>query len=189
MAEEKPREQHEMEQRAAALERKIVRFTNIDSESFTHSYRGISITVQPGESYIGRMPECDHLAKHLARKMLARSKKKASKDDSKGIQLWNDREITELKTKILSSIGEETLEEVSPEEERKRDQKRLEADYGKPELEDTPAFDASKITKGEIIKDLESRGLTVDHNKTKDQLMTELMEAEAQGITPDNPKT
>ena len=165
---------------AEELERQIVRFTNIDKESFTHSFRGISITIQAGESYVGRLPECDHLATHLARKILSREKKKNISHD-KTVVLWNDKEVYELKTKILSSVGTETQTRYSAEEARERDLKALRETYEPPKVE-TPA--EIQVTKKDIIKDLESRGLKVDTNKSKEELLQQLLEAEAQGIEP-----
>ena len=54
--EKKEPENEKMERIAAEMERQIIRFTNIEEESFTHSFRGISITVHAGQSYIGRLP-------------------------------------------------------------------------------------------------------------------------------------
>lgn len=185
MAEEKKTSKagRQMERKALELERKIVRFTNIDSESFTHSFRGVSITVKAGENYMGRLPECDHLATHLARKMLAREKKKTLQKHQ-GVQLWNEQEISELKAKIISPVGEEEAPEVlSAKDAREADQKRIEAEFGEPK--EKPKVKAPVVvTKKDLIKDLESRGIKVDASLSKEQLQQKVMDAEAAGIVP-----
>lgn len=173
----------QMERNAQELERKIVRFTNIDAEGFTHSFRGVSITVKAGESYIGRLPEVDHLATHLARKMISREKKK-NVDKSRGVQLWNDAEVNELKKDILSSVGEEaTPENASAKEVREADQKRIEAEFG-PSKTEAKIKAPIVVSKKDLIEDLESRGIKVDPKLSKEELQEKVNEAEAQGIVP-----
>ena len=176
-------ETFEMERKAQEMERRIVRFTNIDYESFTHSYRGVSITVKAGESYVGRLPECDHLALHLARKIIAREKKKTV-DKGRGVNLWNDQEIQEWKVKILSPVGEEASpDNLSAGEARVLDQKKIEAEFGKPEIK--PKVKAPiVVSKKDLIADLESRGIKVNPALSKDELQEKVMEAEAASIVP-----
>lgn len=184
--EKKPNEQIEMEKHAEALERKIARFTNIDTENFTHSFRGISITVNAGETYLGRLPECDHLAKHLARKMLTREKKKVTKKD-RGVQLWKQKEVDELKQKMIVVVDEQGANTQTAEEAHKEDQKVLHEKYDNQEEQKNNVVD--DINKKDIIEDLEKRGIEVDPNLSKDELLTKLMESEQAGITQDNPQT
>jgi len=172
-------ENNPIEKIAEESERKIMRFTNIDSEDFTHSFRGISITIQKGHSYVGRLPEVDHLAIHLARKILSREKKaKMPANDSKGVQLFNDKEIAELKQKILSFVAEEQPERVTAEQARKEDIENLENKYEKKEI---PIVTPDDVTKKDVIKDLESRGVKVDVSKSKEELLEQLMELESKG--------
>lgn len=159
-----------MEKKAEEMERTIVRFTNIDNESFTHSFRGISITVKKGESFVGRLPECDHLATHLARKIIARDKK-SKIDPMKAYTLFPESEVIELKAKILSEVAHEQPEISTPEEARKKDVEQLAKTYQPP-----------IVTKKDVIKDLESRGLKVDASKSKEELLEQLMNAEQQGL-------
>ena len=165
-----------MERAASELERRIVRFTNIDTESFTHSFRGISITVKAGESYVGRLPEGNHLAKHLARKILAREKKKTVKQD-RGVQLWTDDEVQKLKQEILSDVGEEAANErFTPEEARNKDTAQLADKYDESKQD-------SDVSKKDVIKELESRGIKVDESKSQEELLEDLMTSEAEGLT------
>lgn len=160
------------QKQAEENERKIVRFKNIDNESFTHSFRGVSITIGAGEEYTGRFPECDHLATHLARKMLSREAKKNLARD-KEIKLWTPEQITKLKEDILTPIGtQEAKASSTPEEKRKEDIKEIEKDYPKP----TPL-----VTKKQVIEELEKRGQKPDVKKSLEDLLKELMDLEAIG--------
>lgn len=164
------------QQIAEENERRIVRFTNIDKEDFTHSFRGISISVDAGKSYTCRFPEGDHLATHLARKIIARAKKVAGADkDYKGTILYTDEEINELKQKIVTDLGSDAPKTLTPEEQRKTDIKGLEDKYP------TAPPKKEKVTRAQVIKSLEERGIQVDINKSNDELLKQLMDAEAQG--------
>ncbi len=178
--ENKPIEQQEMERNAEEIERQIVRFTNIDNESFTHSFRGISTTVASGASQIMRLPEADHLAIHLARKILSRAKKEQNKANDKSQSLWNDKEINDLKSQILSVISTEPSQRLTAEESHKKDLESLNKEYS-PIKENTTKEEAVTVTKKDIIKDLEARGVKVDVSKSKEELLTELMDLEQQG--------
>ena len=165
------------ERDAEKKNREILRFTNIDKESFTHSYKGVSITVQAGESYVGRAPELNHLAKHLARKMLARTAKaKSSKDDGK-IKLWTPEQVQGLKKKILTSMGNESSPAApTPEEKRKEDLEKIGKDF--------PPKPAPPVTKKQVIADIKARGVEVDVKKTLEELLSQLMKLEEQGVLP-----
>lgn len=178
MEEAKSKEQIEMEKAAEELERKIVRFTNIDNESFTHSFRGISTTVKSGASIVMRFPEADHLATHLARKILSRAKKETmtALERQKGTQLWTESGVNDLKEKILSEVAQEQSAKTTIEQAHKEDIENLQTKYEKPEQPKEV-----NITKKDVIKELESRGITVDSSKTKEELLSQLMELEAQG--------
>lgn len=161
------------ERQAENEERRILRFTNIDKESFTHSYKGVSITVKVGESYMGRAPECRHLAKHLARKMLSReAKSKVAKD--KPIKLWTPEEINKLKGEILTPLGNEDPPSApTPEQKRKEDLKDIEKKF--------PPKPEAPVTKKDVIAELKKRGVEPDVKKTLKELLDQLMELEAQG--------
>ncbi|MDP3143015.1 MAG: hypothetical protein Q8N14_03590 [Candidatus Omnitrophota bacterium] len=162
------------EQEAEELERKIVRFTNIDHESFTHSYRGITITVQAGESYVGRYPECSHLATHLARKILSREAKSKTSKDNTQIRLWTPDQVEELRGKILTPMGNETPAAApTPEQKRKEDLEKIKSEF--------PPEPKEPVTKKEVIEELKRRGVEADVKKTLQELLQQLMELEAQG--------
>ena len=171
MAEEKRVNQMEME--AEKRERQIVKFKNIDKERFTHSFRGVSISVDAGIEQIMRLPEADHLATHLARKILSR-KRKSNLDamDRKAI-LYTQEEVNELKQTIITHISEEQPpEQLNPSQKRVEDVKELNQKFG-------DKIETPEPTKKDIIKELESRGIKVDPSKSKEELLAQLMEAEA----------
>lgn len=161
------------EREAEEAERRIVRFTNIDKESFTHAYRGVSITVQAGESYVGRFPEVNHLATHLARKMLSR-KAKLGVSKSDPVKLWTPEQIENLKKEILTPMGNETpTTPPTLEEKRKEDLQNIQKDFS-PEP-------APPVTKKDVIGELKKRGVEADVRKTLKELLEQLMELESQG--------
>lgn len=165
-------------------ERLIVKFTNIDKEDFTHGFRGISIKVKAGSSYPCRFPEADHLATHLARKILSREKKAQGIKGQKG-SLYTKEEVAGLKEKMVQSLGEQTTETLTPEERRKKDLEGLNKDFAKPEspppapLVPPKKKEKIEVTKAQIIKDLKERKIEADINKPKEELLKQLMEAEA----------
>uniref|UniRef100_A0A6M3ILK2 Uncharacterized protein n=1 Tax=viral metagenome TaxID=1070528 RepID=A0A6M3ILK2_9ZZZZ len=185
MPEEITPEAFEMKRQAEERERKIVRFTNIDNESFTHSYSGISRTVAAGRSFVGRLPECDHLAMHLARKILAREKKTTTKEGN----LWNNKEVDTMKEKILSPLGEEGEESKSLEQIRIKDSEELEKRF-QPKVNQIDEEGGSNknnpviVSKKDVITDLEKRGVKADISKSKEELLAQLLELEAQGVEP-----
>ena len=162
------------EQIAEENERLIVRFTNIDREAFTHSFRGISITVQAGQSYNCRFSEGDHLAFHLARKILSRKRKAEMTPEERqsGKHLYNDEEIRIMKDRILTKIGAETPKPLTPEETRAKDIERLEKEF--------PSKKPVEVTKADVIADLKKRGIDPDVRKSKEELLKQLIESESQ---------
>lgn len=175
---------------AEELERRIVRFKNIDGEKFTHSFRGISISVDAGAEYVGRFPECDHLATHLARKILSRNKKK-DLPKTKSAQLWSKKEVEDLKRDILTELGEQSTQSMTPEQARQADSARLEKEFAPSPPKPVPApapiappAAAAKVTKKQVIDDLKSRGIEPDITKSKEELLEQLTELEMQGVVP-----
>ena len=164
------------EQVAEENERLVVRFTNIDHEAFTHSFRGISITVQAGQSYTCRFSEGDHLALHLARKIISRKRKAEMTPEQRqaGKRLYNEQEIQIMKDRILTKLGEEAPKPLTPEEIRAKDIERLDREF--------PAKKPEEVTKADVIADLRKRGVEPDVKKTKEELLKQLMELEAKPI-------
>ena len=163
---------------AKELERRFTRFTNIDIEAFTHSYEGISTTLQKGKSIALRATEAQHLATHLARKILSREKK--AKGEGKTDQvLWLEKGVDELMARMITPLGEDVAPEaVSREEAHANDVKDLQERFP----EESPKRKEEKpVEKADVIEDLKSRGVDVDVNKSKEELLQDLIALEAQG--------
>lgn len=156
---------------------KIVTFTNITDEPFTHNYQGVPFTVEARESKSFPYDLGRHLAKHLARKILF-----ASKEDKRKLLGYNDQDIRndvalfttrEEGDLIQLILGEVSSAPVAPElSEAERIKQRVEdLNANKPE-------DAPERTKKDVIEEMEAKGLNVDKRKSLDTLLEELKAAE-----------
>lgn len=175
MTEEIIKNTNDAEKAAELRERQIVTFKNIDKERFTHSFRGVSVSIDAGIEQPMRLPEADHLAIHLARKILSRERKAKLNSDDRKAMLFTEEEVNELKQQILTQVAtEERPDKLTPQQVREEDHEHLREKY-------TPEKKPSDTTKKEIIDELEKRGIKVDPSKSKEELLTQLMEAEASG--------
>jgi spore germination cell wall hydrolase CwlJ-like protein len=125
------------------------------------------------------------LATHLARKIISR-KKKDTLPDEKITLLWTDEEVAEIKKKIISQIGTDDTASLTPEQAHQKDQDELNEKFGNklpPPNKSVPRVEkpAEEVTKKDVILELEKRGVKVDQEKSKDELLAQLMELEAQG--------
>jgi len=147
---------------------RIVRFTNISNEDFTHLYHGQPFTIKAAESLLFPFDLGRHLSKHLARKILF---SKASIADLKNDRVpFSNEDEGSLIAKIL---GEETNSPVSKalsEDEILR-QRIAELNVNKPEgvLEGR--------TKADVIADMEKLNLPVDKRLSMAKLEEQLAEA------------
>lgn len=159
-----------------AKNRKVVKFTNIDDETFTHSYDGIQLTLRSGAAQAMPWMEADHYAKHLARKMLSKQWKERTKNDRMKSELkYTEEAVNELKGQILTELGEiEAPENLNKEESKKREREALNAKF-------IPKPSIPEVTKKDVIEELKKRGAEVDINKSKEELLVQLMDLEAQG--------
>lgn len=165
------------EKETAIKERTIAKMTNIDSEDFTHSYCGVSVTIQVGREFIGRLPEIEHLALHLARKILSRETKKRIAKNEQGARLWTPEQVEEMKKSMITVMGSEDQKPTfTPEETRERDREKIKESMGIKE--EAPKVE---VTKKEVIDELKKRGAEINATKTKEELLQQLMALEAQG--------
>lgn len=120
----------------------------------------------------------DHLATHLARKILIDGDKSLSvydpKDPSQGLgkPLWDNESILEMKRKILGEIMEN--EDVKPksELEQLKDQvAELNKKFGLNRLIDNST---DYKDKGQILEELKKLGANPDPRKSREHLLTEL---------------
>lgn len=150
---------------------KIATFTNIDVDDFSHSYDGQTFFVAAGEAKVFPYSLADHLAKHLARKILLKGDKViAMKDDQTGglgHPIWSEEAEIELKRRILGEVQTQT---VAPEP---TEQEKVAAKV--EELNTlTPVDPDTFISKKDVIAKLEAKGIPVDVRKTKDELLAQL---------------
>lgn len=144
---------------------RIVRFTNITEEDFTHLYHGQSFTVKAHESLLFPYDLGRHLAKHLARKILfSDARPEALKNDR---ALFGEADETMLIGKIL---GEESNSPVSPQlSEAEIMRKRVEElNAAKPE--GAP----EGRTKADVVAEMEKLGLPVDKRLSMAKLEEQL---------------
>lgn len=146
---------------------RVVRFTNITGEDFTHLYHGQAVTVKAHESLIFPYDLGRHLAKHLARRVLIAG---TSKEDLKTDRpLFSGQDESSLMGKIL---GEELHSPVSPAlTEGELLRRRIdELNTQKPEGV------SDGRTRSDVIADLKALNLPVDNRlslaKLEEQLAT-----------------
>lgn len=145
-----------MERAAEEREQTVLQFTNIDNEDFTHSFRGLSITVSAGAVYTGINPAVHHLAKHLARKILGRKKKaelakKPAGAPAQNSHLFETEQVEELVKQMISPIGGAQESKADPDD----------------------------ITKQDVIAELEKLGVQVDASFSKEELLQNLIKVKA----------
>jgi len=90
-------------------EGRVIAFTNITDEDFTHPYGGQPFFVKARETVMFPWSLANHLATHLARKVLLKTDKSSKQYDPKdetggvGKPIWDDQAENELKSKILGA--------------------------------------------------------------------------------------
>lgn len=88
---------------------KVISFTNIDAEDFTHKWGGQPFFVKAGETVMFPYDLAEHLAKHLARKILLRTDKSSTVYDPKdpsggtGQRIWTVEDEQQLVKRILGT--------------------------------------------------------------------------------------
>jgi len=152
---------------------KVVTFTNITTEDFSHPFNGQAYFVAKGETKIFPFVLADHLATHLARKiLLAKDKIVAVKDDQTGglgAPIWSDEAVEELKRQILGEVETRMPDVVKSQDEILREKvEELNQESGEPV--DPEEYKSKK----EVIDALTAKGIAVDVRKTKSELEAEL---------------
>lgn len=91
---------------------KVVVFTNIDDQDFEHAFGGTPFRVRAGESQHMPYDLADHLATHLARKMLLRGDTgknifdPTDKSGGTGSKIWGPEDEGRIKARILGDTYE-----------------------------------------------------------------------------------
>ena len=152
---------------------KIVTFTNITDEDFSHPYNGQAYFVAKREVRMFPFELADHLATHLARKILLSQDKPVSvRDDvtgGVGAPIWSEEAVLQLKAKILGEVETQVVAAPKTDDEILRD-KVQELN----QVTDTPETPQTLMTKVDVIKALKAQGKPVDVRKTKSELLAQL---------------
>jgi hypothetical protein len=146
---------------------RIVRFTNITADDFTHSYHGQPFTVKAEESILFPYDLGRLLAKHLARKILFAGIDKQ--------RLLVDRAAftaTDEAALVARILSDEAHAPVSPQlSEAERLRKRVEdLNANAPE----GVKDTGGRTKADVIAEMEKAGLPVDKRSSMATLEEQL---------------
>jgi len=174
---------------------KIVRITNISDFDFTSElgarFGGRDFFVPAGGSLLTPLTVGDHLATHLARQILIKKAptRDGSQIDGKGSDrpLWDDAIIAELKAKIMVEVYEEEKQNPKTEAERMADKVIELNKVVAPEPVPTVVggnTDASGVVpvddnvgsaltyqdKGQVIEELQKRGIAFDARVGKSKL-------------------
>ena len=166
---------------------KVVIFTNIDDQDFEHAYNGQPFRVPAGESQHMPFDLANHLATHLARKILLKGDTgknifdPTDKSGGSGIKIFGETEERKLKDKILGNTYQvERPREESEVERLQREVSELNKFVkdnvpGLKAVESTPIVgDNSYETKADVIAKLNSLGIKFDARQNKDKLIEHL---------------
>lgn len=149
---------------------RIVRFTNITNEDFTHSYHAQPFTVKANETLLFPYDLGRLLAKHLARKILfsGLSRDKLTTDRAP----FTGEDENSLIAKIMSDAAHMPVSPQLSEAEIVR--KRVnELNANPPEGTDPRAVKDGR-TKADVIADMEKLGLPVDKRNSMKKLEEQL---------------
>jgi hypothetical protein len=170
---------------------KVVKFTNITDKDFTHPFDGQPFSVKAGEIVLLPFDLADHLATHLARKIMIDGDKSPTqydpKDDSggRGKPLISAEKEQELKGRILGDVSDAPTEKVKSETEVLRERidelnKRFDVNVAPPIPE--PTLDLAELAqdglslavgyrdKAEVIAELKKRQIVFDARQSKTKL-------------------
>ena len=158
---------------------KVVSFTNKSSKDFEHAYGGQPYFVKAGETKLYPYELAEHLAKHLARRMLLEKDTSATtfdpNDPTKGTgqALWNEETEKNLIDKLLGDPMTQTVEPPKSENEVILEKvTQLNTNLG--ETVPTVGYQDKK----EVIDELNKRGIKFDARLTKVKL-EDLLKGEA----------
>lgn len=147
---------------------RVVNVTNITDKDFTHKYDGSPFTIKAGETLTFPWGIGEHLARHLARKILISSDKGATQYDPKdptamnghGSVIWNADSEKAMMARILGDSwtvaqGEKKSEiELLKEEIAKMNEWRKTVEEGAK----APAVTAGDKSRKELIEELKAAG-------------------------------
>lgn len=171
---------------------KVVMFTNITSEDFTHPWGGEPFFVKAGETKPFPFDLGYHLAKHLARKILLKNDKSLTVFNPQdptggtGASIWGEEDEKKLIAQIL---GQEFTQEVKADkteiEKIKEQIESLQKLFPVPQItaqDDEIKSEGTLLDKVQIITELEKRNITFDRRLSKAKLL-DLLTEKSQEIT------
>lgn len=173
------KDQREQErQRIAGLNR-IVNFTNIDTETFTHSFDGVPQTINAGATLPMQWIVADLYATHLARKMLNRERRHTLKPGDRK-RVYTEEEVDTRKVTMIREIAPvESRDIIPPAEQIARRTAQVAAAITTP----TPQKrQQAALDKQMIVEELERRGVRVDRRKSKEDLEAHLRSLEEERV-------
>lgn len=152
--------------------RAVIKFTNIDAENFLHTYNGDPWLIGAGETQFFPVNQAKLFAKHLAMKLINKTKKLTAEGKADGTNLYKPENMQSLIERILGEkFDVPTLVEKSPTEvyrEKVDEVNKILADKIEPQ--------SVEMTKVDIISELKKKGEKVDVRKSKEELLAQLNE-------------
>ena len=191
---------------------KVVVFTNIDDQDFEHAFGGTPFRVRAGESQHMPYDLADHLATHLARKMLLRGDTgkniydPTDKSGGTGSKIWGPEDESRIKARILGNTYERSLDKPETEIEALQRQIRELNQFKQDFLNDkkNPGDEESVLqtvetglavsppdgpspsyeTKADVINKMKELGLKYDARQNKETLLAQLKQhlSDKQGV-------
>lgn len=169
---------------------KVVKFTNITNEDFSHAFGGTPFFVKAGETMLLPFELAEHLAKHLARKILLnndKSLKVYNPNDltgGTGQPIWTQEEEIKKMGEIMGEVMERPLETEKTETEKLQEQIAKLNEFvveklGPQEASLEASLEASVTTsssevgykdKADVIAELTKRGISFDARLNKSNL-------------------
>jgi len=152
---------------------RIVRFTNITSEDFTHSYHGVPYTVKANEVMLFPYDLGRLLSRHLARKILfaGMSKEVLGKDRAP----FTGDDENQLIAKIMIDASNMPISHELSQAEILR--KRVDEINANPPEGINVSVLQSGRTKIDVMTEMEKLGLPVDKRSSMEKLESQLQEA------------
>ena len=175
-------DQDSHERKIAKRNAGVVTIKNIDNEPFSHSYDGVPYTLEPGEEMAFPFPMGNLFAKHLAMRILRkeaeeRGELKGSADQQR-VNLFTKEKVKAKMRQI--EVNKEEGKAPAPEKtEAQKINDR--AQQMQQETKNEVQAESAKITKADIIKELEKREIKYNPRDTKEDLLEQLKKSEMQG--------
>lgn len=156
---------------------RVVNVTNVTDRDFTHKFNGAPFTVRAGETLTFPWDVGEHLARHLARKILIAGDKGATAYDPKdptamnghGSVLWNEDTEKAMMAKILGDSWTVAQKEKKSEIELLKEQ-IAEMNEWRKTVQPDAAKGAEPKGRKELIEELKKAGGNFEPSDTNAQI-------------------